>query len=238
MNSEMKKLLIKAAGQPDHLRKDTFIREYRKMNEGDNETTLQFIVSQFPYISWYVWGISLLALIAAIIGINIQFTGSTMMISAFIPFVAMAAVIESFRSKYHRMSELECVTKVSFRGIYFARISCIGLVHIVVLACLIFIIGRNSEKGYLVTGAMIIIPYLITSIVNTEIERTDIGRKNIFACITVSFLVSGIMIILNNQEGFLRKVQPAVWYIAILMLFVADFFEIKKTIRQEAYAWN
>ena len=238
MNSEMKKLLIKAAGQPDHLRKDKFIREYRKMNEGNNETTLQFIVSQFSYISWYVWGISLLALIAAIFGINIQFTGSTMMISAFIPFVAMAAVIESFRSKYHRMSELECVTKVSFRGIYFARISCIGLVHIIVLACLIFIVGRNSEKGYLVTGAMIIIPYLMTSIVNTEIERTEIGRKSIFACITVSVLVSGIMIFLNMQEDFLRTVQPAVWYIAILMLFVADFFEIKKTIRQEAYAWN
>ena len=140
------------------------------------------------------------------------------------------------------MSELESVTKVSFRGIYFARTSCIGMVHIVILSCLIIMIGRNSENEYLVTGAMILIPYLITSILNTKIERTQIGRKSIFACITVSVLISGSMILLNNQmknhRDFLPSIQPIIWYIVILALMAIHFFEIKKTIRQEVYAWN
>ena len=274
MDKKTKEMLVKMAGQPDHLRKDKFIRECRKYNEEsnkntrnnennvmskdgwnnknnennklttNNETTLRFIMSQFAYISWYVWCISLFVLIAAIfiIVMKVESTDSITVVSASIPFVAMAAVMESFRSKYFGMSELESVTKVSFRGIYFARTSCIGMVHIVILSCLIIMIGRNSENEYLVTGAMILIPYLITSILNTKIERTQIGRKSIFACITVSVLISGSMILLNNQmknhRDFLPSIQPIIWYIVILALMAIHFFEIKKTIRQEVYAWN
>ena len=274
MDKKTKEMLVKMAGQPDHLRKDKFIRKCRKYNEEsnkntrnnknnimnrdnwnnknnennklttNNETTLRFIMSQFAYISWYVWCISLFVLIAAIfiIVMKVESTDSITVVSASIPFVAMAAVMESFRSKYFGMSELESVTKVSFRGIYFARTSCIGMVHIVILSCLIIMIGRNSENEYLVTGAMILIPYLITSILNTKIERTQIGRKSIFACITVSVLISGSMILLNNQmknhRDFLPSIQPIIWYIVILALMAIHFFEIKKTIRQEVYAWN
>ena len=180
MDKKTKELLVKMAGQPDSLRKDKFIREYRKYNKKNNkntrnnennvmskdgwnnknnentkrntnnETTLCFIMSQFSYISWYVWCISLFVLIAAIfiIVMKVESTDSITVVSASIPFVAMAAVMESFRSKYYGMSELESVTKVSFRGIYFARTSCIGIVHIVILSCLIIMIGRNSENGY------------------------------------------------------------------------------------------
>lgn len=271
MNKKTKELLVKMAGQPDHQRKDKFIRECRKYNQeinknnknnatnkdnwnnknnenakrnANNETTLRFIMSQFSYISWYVWCVSLFVLIAAIfiIVMKIETTDSITVISAMIPFVAMAAVMESFRSKYYGMSELESVTKVSFRGIYFARMSCIGMVHIVILSCLIIMIGRKNENGYLVTGAMILIPYLITSILNTKIERTQIGRKSIFACITVSVLISESMILLNNQmknqRDFLTSIQPIIWYVAILTLIAIHFFEIKKTIRQEVYAWS
>ena len=251
MDKKTKELLVKMAGQPDSLRKDKFIREYRKYNKKNNkntrnnennvmskdgwnnknnentkrntnnETTLCFIMSQFSYISWYVWCISLFVLIAAIfiIVMKVESTDSITVVSASIPFVAMAAVMESF-----------------------ARTSCIGIVHIVILSCLIIMIGRNSENGYLVTGAMILIPYLITSILNTKIERTQIGRKSIFACITVSVLISGSMILLNNQmknhRDFLPSIQPIIWYIVILALMAIHFFEIKKTIRQEVYAWN
>ena len=178
MDKKTKELLVKMAGQPDSLRKDKFIREYRKYNEENNkntrnnennvmskdgwnnknnentkrntnnETTICFIMSQFSYISWYVWCISLFVLIAAIfiIVMKVESTDSITVVSVSIPFVAMAAVMESFRSKYYGMSELESVTKVSFRGIYFARTSCIGMVHIVILSCLIIMIGRNSEN--------------------------------------------------------------------------------------------
>ena len=139
MDKKTKELLVKMAGQPDSSRKDKFIREYRKYNEENNkntrnnennvmskdgwnnknnennklttnnETTLRFIMSQFAYISWYVWCISLFVLIAAIfiIVMKVESTDSITVVSASIPFVAMAAVMESFRSKYFGMSELE-----------------------------------------------------------------------------------------------------------------------------------
>ncbi len=121
MDKKTKELLVKMAGQPDSLRKDKFIREYRKYNKKNNkntrnnennvmskdgwnnknnentkrntnnETTLCFIMSQFSYISWYVWCISLFVLIAAIfiIVMKVESTDSITVVSASIPFVAM-----------------------------------------------------------------------------------------------------------------------------------------------------
>ena len=233
------------AGQPDSLRKDKFIREYRKYNKKNNkntrnnennvmskdgwnnknnentkrntnnETTLCFIMSQFSYISWYVWCISLFVLIAAIfiIVMKVESTDSITVVSASIPFVAMAAVMESFRSKYYGMSELESVTKVSFRGIYFARTSCIGIVHIVILSCLIIMIGRNSENGYLVTGAMILIPYLIYFYFKYE-NRANSDRKKEHFCLYYSVRANFRKHDSSEQpnrkttETFLPSIQP------------------------------
>lgn len=140
MDKKTKEMLVKMAGQPDHLRKDKFIRECRKYNEEsnkntrnnknnimnrdnwnnknnennklttNNETTLRFIMSQFSYISWYVWCVSLFVLIAAIfiIVMKIEATDSITVIAAIIPFVAMAAVMESFRSKYFNVGTGKC----------------------------------------------------------------------------------------------------------------------------------
>ena len=39
MDKKTKEMLVKMAGQPDHLRKDKFIRECRKYNEESNKNT-------------------------------------------------------------------------------------------------------------------------------------------------------------------------------------------------------
>ena len=38
MDKKTKELLVKMAGQPDSLRKDKFIREYRKYNKKNNKS--------------------------------------------------------------------------------------------------------------------------------------------------------------------------------------------------------
>lgn len=119
MDKKTKELLVKMAGQPDSLRKDKFIREYRKYNEENNkntrnnennvmskdgwnnknnentkrntnnETTLCFIMSQFSYISWYVWCISLFVLLRRFYNRDEgRVYGSITVVSASIPFVA------------------------------------------------------------------------------------------------------------------------------------------------------
>lgn len=50
------------------------------------------------------------------------------------------------------------------------------------------------------TGAMLTIPYLLSSITSMELERTTIGRKNVMGCIMVSAIISGIMIVLNYES--------------------------------------
>lgn len=68
------------------------------------------------------------------------------------------------------------------------------------LALLAFIVGKQSSYGCLMTGAMLTIPYLLSSITSMELERTTIGRKNVMGCIMVSAIISGIMIVLNYES--------------------------------------
>lgn len=236
MNRQMKELLKISAGKPDQKRKDEFIRTYHRMEEMKEETTLRFIWSQIPYIRWYVWAVAVCVFAVAVVCIHLKFPDTTQLISSCMPFVSLIGIIESFRSKQNEMFELECVIKYSFRGIYFARISCIGAVHIFVILVLIIILGQENSRGYLLTGALLAIPYLLTAALNTKIERTILGRKSINTCVCVSAFVSVFMIFLYNQMTFLKTVEPWVWSVLLLAIVGANYFEIKEVRKKVSFS--
>ncbi len=237
MNSRIRRTLSEAASTPDYNRKDQFIRAYRRTYARTRISTIDIIRNQFGYIRMSVWLISLVALAVAIWGIN-EDSEVVFAVSAIMPFVSGIAVFDFLRSGMYEMTELESVTYVSKRGILFARFICIGVAHIALVALLAFIVGKQSSYGCLMTGAMLTIPYLLSSITSMELERTTIGRKNAMGCIIVSAIVSGIMIVLNNERWFFAEINQGVWYIAAIVLIIMECIEIKKTFRWEEYAWN
>jgi hypothetical protein len=239
MKDQVKVLLKQTAKKPNPLRKDAFIRQYRgMMPDHKSDTTFRFLLSQASLISWYVWAISLGVLLLAVVGLRAQSHDITWIVSAFMPFVSMVAVLETFRSKRHAMLELECVTKYSFRGTYFAKLACIGAGHILMILVLILLLGKTSETGYLMTGALITTPYLLTSVLNTRIERTRLGRKSAWVCVGVSALVSILTILAHTQDQALAAVDPLAWSAALLVLILVQGYEIKHALVWEEYSWS
>lgn len=136
------------------------------------------------------------------------------------------------------MTELESVTYVSERGVLFARFVSIGIVHIALLLVLAVIAGRQSGYGYMMTGAMLTTPYLISSTLCMELERTALGRRNALSSIAVSAAVSGVMLLIQAEGWQLQEGCQWIWYAAAAVLIVIEYAEIRKTIRWEEYAWN
>lgn len=237
MNKEMKMQLLSAAPVPDHRKKDRFVRAYRKQCRGGRGGTFDIIRSQMGYIRMPVWLLSLAALIVAVWGLY-KDREVIAAVSAIMPFVSGIAVFDSARSGRYGMTELESVTYVSERGVLFARFVSIGIVHIALLLVLAVIAGRQSGYGYMMTGAMLTTPYLISSTLCMELERTALGRRNALSSIAVSAAVSGVMLVIQAEEWQLPEGWQWIWYAAAAVLTVIEYVEIRKTFRWEEYAWN
>ena len=237
MNSSIKKALSDAAPSPDHNRKDQFVRAYKRMYVRAQISTVDILRSQFGYIRMPVWLISLAALIVAILGIH-EDREVVFAVSAIMPFVSGIAVFDFMRSGMYGMTELESVTIVSKRGMLFARFVCVGASHIALLTILVVIMGKQSGYGCLMTGVLLTIPYLISSIASMELERTALGRKNVMGCIVVSALVSGLIIALHNKREFFAEGYQVIWCLAAIALIIMECIEIRKSFRWEEYAWN
>lgn len=231
MEKRCKNRIRQAADDPDPAAKDAFIRTYRRLGNCREMRSWDILKSQAAYIRKSVWMISLFALLLAVVELHAGSRHMIMMVSAWMPFVSGIAVIETFRSELHSMTELESATKLSIRGILFARIICIGTVHIILILLLTVLMARNSGHGYWMTGAMITIPYLLSSVVSMEVERTAFGRRNAFVCIIISVFTAFLAIMLQGRELYFAEGYREIWYLAAMLLLAAECHEVKKTFR-------
>ena len=236
MNNNWRKLL-KDSSKPNPERKDEFIRKCRKYDIYEHPKTYHFICRQIAYIRKPVWLISFLALMISVWGIYGN-SEIVYVISAVMPFVSGIAVMETYRSRMHGMTEMESITLISMRGILFARVFCIGISHILLLLVLTMIASRYSELGFFMTGSFLTIPYLISSIVCFELERSLLGRKNVFISIVVSAIVSSGMVVLQNQRYLFTETYKWIWYLTAVVLIILECRSLKKCFSWEDYAWN
>lgn len=252
--THMSDVLKRASGRPDYRRKDEFIKYYRSIQNGHTEYSRQkdsalfFILHQFPYISWYIWGVTLLILLISVIGLaspvvsfslNIGSIETRILVSALMPYVSLLAVLESFRSRRYGTFELESACLFSFKGIYFGRVACIGSVHLLLIIFLTFLLGKDAGwNGYTMTAVMLTIPYLFTATVNTIICRTQPGRKNSFACSGTALIISIVTLEVLHKPVWVMMLKTEVWIGIMILLAAIYLYEIRKTWNQEALAWN
>jgi len=249
----MAEILKKAPGRPDYKRKDDFIRYYKSLEyaqtkyENHKDSAVIFIIRQFPYISWYVWGITLLVLLICVvsltrpipIALNLGSVENGTVIAAMMPFVSLFAVLESFRSKRYGIFELETAALYSFRGIYFARVACIGMVHLLLIIFLIIILGRvPGWGGYMMTAAMLTVPYLLTAVVNTVICRSGPGRKDVYVCTGSAIVISVLTMLILSSPDISMILKPEIWISIMILLAVIYISEIRRTWNQEALSWS
>ena len=82
------------------------------------------------------------------------------------------------------------------------------------------------------------IPYLLSSILSMELERTAFGRKYGLSCMAISAGVSVLMFVLQNERNLYAEAYRGLWYLSTIILMLIEWFEIKKMFQMEEYAWS
>ncbi len=237
MNKKIQLKISEFTPPPDPRRKDTFLRVYRKKAGPAKPDIREMLTSQFTNIGAPVWLMTLAVLFVAIWGSCMKrdvITG----IAALMPFVSGFAVFETFRSQMYMMTELEGVTLFSLRGAFFAKIVCIGLVHILLILMLSFTIAPICRYDFFTTGVMITIPYLISSVLSMETERNSFGRRNPLICLVISAFTSGLVLTAHVKSGCFTADHTEISYLLFLIMSVLFLIEIKKTFQWEEYLWK
>ena len=233
-DQDIRELLQGLPGSPAS--KDRAIREIRRRQGTAHMSLPGILLIQFRYIRKRVWIASLLIVILSLtVTVDLSFDRLTA-VSDLMPFLAGLGMLEALRADMHGMRELESVTLISAKGALYARAALIGAAHLItMLVSSVFLLPFASDIT--TAAAMLLIPYISTSILCMEAERTRFGRENGYCCLVIAFLVFGtfrIMLHSNISSG----VTPGTLLIIITALIALEIYELKKTLRSEEYAWN
>ncbi|MBQ9332866.1 MAG: hypothetical protein IJS12_00845 [Lachnospiraceae bacterium] len=236
-DKDLQMILKGAYEEPDPAKKDSFIRKVNGMQSARSMSPTQVLAVEMHYIRKRVWIFSILAIAIMVTAVSRLGEDMILHISDMMPLLAGLGMIEVMRARMHDMSELEAVTLISAKGALFARMTVIGLGHLLAVAVTAAALAGYGRYGALGTGLKLIIPYLITTISCMEVERTGFGRENAWSCMAVAVLVIVIReVIYSTGIVVLPGIAlPALIAVALLCIHAAEF---KKTIRLEEYAWN
>lgn len=165
-----------------------------------------------------------------------QFMG---ILSACIPYLALATVAEGSRSVRFGMEELEMHTRFSLHSIVCARLFLTGIVDLLVIGMLIPFLHAAWGTGLAAISGALLIPYLLTCSLDLMILRRLRSRNSISVCAAASTGISAGCLLLSTAG-------PGVWNVlslsalpAVFLLGIAAVIESKKYLRQsEESIWN
>ncbi|MEH2947007.1 hypothetical protein [Sporofaciens sp. JLR.KK001] len=230
------RLLQEACEAPPPLRRDSFIQALpnRKIS------TLAFLRFQVGYIPKWIWGMSAVIFVLALAAACLLEQDILQILSAVIPFVAIASGIESGRSHIYAMAELEMSSRFSLKSVILARMGILGLSHLLLLAALIPLGTLHNTAGFLQTGVYLLTPYLAATLTGLWISRKIRGKEAGYAYLGTAVFIS----------GFLMYIQAALpdcyqtrhfhrWGILLVLLAGAVIYEFTKIIQEtEELEWN
>ena len=234
-DKELRHMFKEYCEEPDYHKKDVFIRSLRK--EQQSIGLLRMLMTQAGYINPHMWLLSLAVMIFAVICIGTLSDKGLIYMSDVMPFLAGFGIVEVFRANMYRMSELESATLFSARGVFFAKMTIIGILQVFTIMITAVLLGNKDIHGFIHAAVSLLIPYLLTTIICLELERTNYGRDNIWSCLGVSLFV-----LFLKESAY--KIIPVygigikmMSVIAVILVFILAY-EIRKTMISEEYAWN
>lgn len=231
-NKRLTKKIAQAFEAPAPVRKDRFLYEHG-LRAGVSRRSL--IASQIGYIHKSVWILSILVLIAAAAIWSKDVQTAIRFSSLIMPFVAGTGVFATMRSRMYGMNELEAATVMSLRGSIFTRFAVISLSHLILMVILCIVMGINTES-VIVTACHIVAPYLLTSALCMELERTAAGRGNQYFCFIVSLAITVMEYLAQSYLWPLVAGSAVIAVTAILIIAnVREFIIIYKL---EEKRWN
>lgn len=192
---------------------------------------IQVVLAQLFYIRKLVWIFS-----AALAGMVIWFSRFVSMetmwlVSACIPFIAMIGVSENMRSVTYGMSELEMVSRFSIKSIIFARMTAIGMFHLILLLAINAVVVRSSgELDFFMSGVYLFVPYLMTTSVSMYVTRKLRKREVNYVCMGIAIIVAAVDFVLKSMMPLIgyEKESQGCWVFLFLVLIVCTMTEYLK----------
>lgn len=248
-DSELKKLISDNAVTPDYIKKDAFIRQHRS-KKMPHVSTPGIILQQAGYMRKRVWIVPILMIIFAIsrfyeankalsLGMDYgQISEEILMsISLFSPILAVVGMIETFKAYYHNVYELEMVTVISARRALFARMAAAGIISFMTILICSGFIGTTMRISTLRIVVVTLIPYLLTVLLCTELERFDWARKNVFSCLLPVSVVIALMFVTYGGKNYVLLDMRTLLTVLFALILV-QAFELRRIGMMEEYAWN
>ena len=236
MNKRLKYELQTIYNAPPTVRKTAFLKKYHRRELSRKD----FILCQIGYIRWWVWGVSVL-----LFGIILWFsarqqTQDIWLSASLIPLLALLAVVENGKSRQHRMDELELACRISLRSVALARISILGVFHLLLLGVMIPALAAWGGVGFFQTGVYLLTPYLLTSAIGMELSRHFRGNDGLLACSAASVIVCTLG--LSDHRfglGLYRADFLHIWSAALLLAFLVCAYELAKMMKEvEGLQWS
>lgn len=238
MDNKLKRNIQKAfeAPRPNRQEKIRFLRTL----PGSRISMFRFILVQASYMRKMTLVFSVLLLLPAVIGANYISENTLWIVSAFVPILGLLAVAESTRSTMYGMSEFEMSTRFSLKSVVMARMSVLGVLDFIVLACAIPLCYTGSRFSLLQTGLYLLVPYMLTVNISLWIIRHFQSRETIYVCMCVAALIGGANVGLHFITDLIYQNAYIVWwFILSILLFAGMAHEIYLAIKQtEEYTWN
>lgn len=236
MKQELKRALQDAFCAPAPEKKQAFLNSVPcpKISYG------QFLLTQAAYIRKWVWAVSAVIFLIALIYGQLLERNVLWVLSTIIPFLAISAIIESIRSEVYGMAELEMTSRFSLRSVVLARMGVLGVVHFGVL-CLITIVGyRAGGANLFQTGVYLFVPYLLTDAVGLWLVRKVRGKEAVYASIGVAVIIGIVPAFIRYAMELLYEAEMFGWWLAALVILCGvTVSELKKSLRRmEELMWS
>ena len=136
------------------------------------------------------------------------------------------------------MDELEMTTRFSLRSVLLARLSMIGMFHLIILVVgLPLVIG--GEGAVLWRNAVyLVVPYLLTCVLSTFMSGRTGYRESNFICMGCAVMVSGIGMVIRVFLPMVYGAESfAGWIMVLAVLLVCSAREGKRMF-QWRITWN
>lgn len=236
MNRRMKEILREGFEAPPPVHKQFFL----SMLPPQRISNFSFMLSQLGYIRKRVLVVSIFFVTVCLAGACFLNLDMLWIISAFMPFIALSALTESFRSAAYGMDELEMSTRFSLRSVVLARIGILGVFHLILLCLLMPLAYLHSIFNVLQVGVYLLVPYLLTDVTGLWAIRNIKGKEGLYACMGIAVFVSVIYSLLRVQLVHVLYINNFEWSIVILVvLVVLCIKETGKMIQwTEELRWN
>ncbi len=232
---------------PKPQRKDAFLRKLAAKESWRNSNGItdslsygKFLTGQLKYMRKYNFLISLVLFGIALAGTGSMNRDILWVLSAFVPFLALSAVLEGRKSTRFGMEELELASKFSMKSVLMARLMILGISDALLLGVVLPVMLMSGKKEVLYTGVYILLPYLMAAFWGLYLTRKVRGGEEETLCFLAAALVSlGFLVMRILDVRFFEAAYYWNWAAAVVVLTALTGRECMRLLKEtEEYSWN